>query len=198
MLLPFVTRKTDPVSLISDEVIKEYLGFDPDLDLSQDLAIQVLKRAVIEQGEQYTGIVWAEADYCMESIPLLGIAAFMPISPVFAISEVTHVAANGVETTIPEEARRYVPASPEQYHPWGVMYPAGEPFLPGSFTVTGKAGWTEQTFPESLRMWALVRMATLYEQRQDISLGNAASHSMPRDHTMSLLDRWRVYGSPYA
>lgn len=54
--------------------------------------------------------------------------------------------------------------------------------------------WTEETLPQSLKIWALNRVAALNDIRGDTQdSGNRSIVQMPRNHVDALLDRWRVY-----
>lgn len=51
--------------------------------------------------------------------------------------------------------------------------------------------WDEGSFPESLKIWCFLRVASLYEHRTDLAVtrgGRVAS--MPRDFAPALLDRF--------
>lgn len=199
---PLVTRTTLPAAVVNDAAVREYAGFDPGMDLSQDRALQILKRAVIEQGEQHTGIVWAAATYVMDRLPVTwsgfgpsGIV--LPVTPVFEVSEVAAVDHTGIATPLDADAWTFTAAAIELGRPWAVVSPAGDSFPFASWwRITGIAGWDADSLPESLTAWALVRIASLYDQRNDVVSGTITS-TMPRDHTMSMLDRWTVRDNPY-
>lgn len=194
---PLVTRTSDPVGIIPLEVIAEYIGYDSALDLSQDKVIPVLRDAAIQAGEQNTGAVWAEAGYSMVSMHPPGIRGpvCLPLSPATSVSKVVIVDAQGNETTVPASEYVFIPSAIDLYRPWATLDLA----VSGRFNlvVEFKAGWTKDTFPKSLQTWALIRIATLYDYREDLVTGTITAN-MPRDHAVGLLDRWRVYGGSYA
>ena len=55
--------------------------------------------------------------------------------------------------------------------------------------------WTAETFPASLKIWTLNRVAAMHEIRSDIQdLTYRDFIKMPRNHVDALLDRWVIYG----
>ena len=76
---------------------------------------------------------------------------------------------------------------------------AGDDFPDGDVVVlTVTAGWPltddeepAPTTPQAIKQWMLVRVSTLYEQRETLVTGTQVSH-MPRDFVGCLLDPWRV------
>lgn len=52
--------------------------------------------------------------------------------------------------------------------------------------------WTPETFPPSLKMWTLNRVASMFDTRGDVV--DVKVTKTPRTHVDALLDRWVVYG----
>lgn len=201
-----VTRTDEPVRLIPDDVIAQFVEHDSGQDMPQDLIFPVLYGGAVETGEQVTCAIWAAATYTMEGLPVTVSKKYgdapviiMPRSPVFKVATVLAVDKDGQAAALDPDAYAFVPADPENRRPWGFIRPRGGSFSPGaaSYTVTGTIGWDAEKFPRALRTWALIRMATLYDYREDLVTGTITAN-MPRDHAVAMLDRWRVYGDPYA
>jgi len=186
----------DPADIISLELVKEYIGLDDDLDAEQNKVLPVLIQAAIEQGEQITGIVWAEAQYKVDGLLSLwpGIGMRLPLSPVFSVESVSGCDASGNDVAIPDQAYEVIASAIEFGRPWAVIrMRAGWPMEAVTYSVTCTAGWNAGTLPEGLRGWALARIATAYDMRTSVAAGITA---MPRHHARGLLDRWTVRGTP--
>ena len=55
--------------------------------------------------------------------------------------------------------------------------------------------WTPETFPRSLKLWVLNRVATANDRRTDVQTSSRETIiAMPREHSERLLDPWRIYG----
>ena len=65
-------------------------------------------------------------------------------------------------------------------------FPEGE-----SVRVTVYAGWAAETLPDDIKAWLRVRVASLYEQRENHIVGVGTTH-MPRSFVDSLLDPYIV------
>lgn len=201
---PTVSRISDPVSVLNPALIAEYIGYDPELDASQDRVIAALCRAAVELGEQITGLIWQEAQYRIDGLPLCqaGLSPssgliVLPITPVFAVNTLCAVDAEGTETVLDPASWKLIPSGLENYRPWAMIRPQGCEF-PSSSTFCAEvlAGWNEESLPESLQSWLLLRIATLYDYREDLVTGTITAN-LPRDHARALLDRWTVRSQPY-
>ena len=129
--------------------------------------------------------------------PWPGAGFVLPLTPVFAVSEVTAKDASGADVLVSPEAYTFIPSAIDFGCPWAKLLPT--PSWPGeavSVSITCTAGWDADKLPESLRSWALTRIATLYDHREDLIAGMAVA-SLPRHHTNGLLDRWTVRSTPY-
>lgn len=199
-IAPVITRLSAPAEIIGLDLIAEFIGLDQDIDANQDKVLPVLRSAAIEQGEQITGAVWGGASYRIDDLvtswPEAGIP--MPLSPVFEVTAVEGVGCFGAPVAIDPAGYTLIPAAIDLGRPWALLRPVGSwPSDVQALSVTCTAGWAANTLPESIRNWALIRIATLYDNRLDAVTGTIAT-SMPRDHALGLLDRWTVRGNPYA
>ena len=97
---------------------------------------------------------------------------------------------------VPADAYSVIPSAIDFGRPWAELRPVTAwPEQALNFSVTCTAGWAQDKLPESLRAWALNRIATLYDYREDLVTGTITA-AMPRHHTNGLLDRWTVRGNP--
>ncbi|MDL2280155.1 hypothetical protein LJC15_05820, partial [Desulfovibrio sp. OttesenSCG-928-G11] len=105
---------------------------------------------------------------------------------------------SGTDVPIPNDAYSLIPSAIEFARPWAEVRTLPTwPEQVQALSVTCTAGWGADSFPDGLRNWALVRLATLYDNRADLVTGTITA-SLPRHHTDGFLDRWLVMGSPYA
>ena len=186
-----IIRLNSPADVISLEQIAEYIGFDADLDATQDTILPALRLAAIELGEQITGIVWGEAEYRIELAHTFNPVIPLPISPVFSVTELL---IDG--ELVDGDLYTFTPANPELAQFWATLeavdrWPDGN-----TFTIKCKAGWPEGKLPGALRAWALIRIASMYDTRADVIVGTISAN-IPRDHSRALLDRYTVRNNPY-
>lgn len=196
---PIITLLDTPAEILSLDLIKEFIGLDPDLDAEQDKALPVLRQAAIDQGQQITGIVWAAASYRIDGLCSWwpGVGFRLPLAPVFAVTEIVGKDGSGADVPVSADAYSVIPSAIDFGRPWAeVRFGPAWTVQALNFSVTCTAGWSGDTLPESLRAWALTRIATLYDYREDLVTGTITS-AMPRHHTNGLLDRWTVRGNPY-
>lgn len=195
---PIITRLENPADILPLDLIKEFVGLDPDFDAEQDRVLPVLRQAAIDRGQTLTGIVWGAASYHVDelSIGQSGAAFALPLAPVFAVAEIVGKDGSGADVPVPAGAYSVIPSAIEFGRPWAEVRPG--PTWPGealTCSVTCTAGWTADTLPESLQAWALNRIATLYDHREDLVTGTITD-ALPRHHVDGLLDRWLVMGNP--
>lgn len=196
---PIITRLDTPADILPLDLIKEFIGHDADLDAEQDRVLPVLRMAAIDRGQALTGIVWGAASYRIDELNAgrSGAAFHLPLAPVFAVSEIMGKDDSGTDVPVPADAYSVIPSAIEFGRPWAEVRPG--PAWPGdvgSCSVTCTAGWTADTLPESLQAWALTRIATLYDYREDLVTGTITD-ALPRHHVDGLLDRWLVMGNPH-
>lgn len=195
---PIITLLDTPAEILSLELIKEFIGLDPDIDAEQDNVLPVLRSAAIEQGQQITGIVWAAASYRIDELCAVwpGAGFLLPLAPVFAITEVVGKDGSGADVPVPANSYTVIPAAIDFGSPWAELRPLSAwPEQALAFSITCTAGWSADKLPESLRGWALNRIATLYDYREDLVTGTITA-ALPRHHSAGLLDRWTVRGTP--
>lgn len=195
---PIITLLDTPADILSLELIKEFIGLDPDIDAEQDKVLPVLRQAAIELGQQITGIVWAAASYRIDGLcgAWPGAGFLLPLTPVFAVTEIVGKDGSGADLPVPPDAYSVIPSAVDFGRPWAELRPLPTwPEQALNFSVTCTAGWAADKLPESLRGWALNRISTLYDYREDLVTGTITA-ALPRHHTNGLLDRWTVRGTP--
>ena len=69
----------------------------------------------------------------------------------------------------------------------------GPDFPQGETVLTVRAGYPADRFPEPIRQWMLVRIGTLYEQRESFAVG-ANFNQFDRTFVDCLLDPYVVAG----
>ena len=195
---PIITRLENPADILPLDLIKEFVGLDPDFDAEQDRVLPVLRQAAIDRGQTLTGIVWGAASYRIDELKIgrARTSFRLPLAPVFSVEEIMGNDGSGADVPVSADAYSVIPSAIEFCRPWAEVRPG--PAWPGnvvSCSVTCTTGWTADTLPESLQAWALTRIATLYDYREDLVTGTITS-DMPRDHVVGLLDRWLVKGNP--
>lgn len=196
---PIITRLDTPADILPLDLIKEFIGLDPDVDAEQDKVLPVLRQAALDRGQNLTGIVWGAASYRIDELNAgrPGAAFLLPLAPVFAVTEIMGKDGSGADVPVPADAYSLIPSAIEFRRPWAEVRPG--PAWPGDLafcSVSCTAGWTADTLPESLQAWALTRIATLYDYREDLVTGTITAE-LPRRHVDGLLDRWLVMGNPY-
>lgn len=195
---PIITPLDTPVEILSLDLIKEFVGFDEDTDAEQDKVLPVLRSAAIEQGQQITGVVWPAASYRIDGLftGWPGGSFLLPLSPVFTVAEVTGKDASGVDVPVLSTAYNLVPSAIDFGRPWAELRPLSAwPEQALCFSVACTAGWEADKLPESIRNWLLNRVATLYDRRTDLP-DAITNMELRRYHSMGLLDRWTVRGTP--
>ena len=192
-----IVRLSPPAEIIPISLISEYIGLDGDLDASQNAVLLALRQASIEFGEEITGLVWAEADYQIEMESGFFGAFCLPVAPVMSVNSISYVDGSGSEVVLPESSYSFTPANMEFFAPWATIVKTDEwPADARQIKVVCTAGWSAASLPESLRVWSLVRIATLFDVRDDVVIGTISA-SIPRDHARALLDRYTVRNNPY-
>lgn len=198
-----ITRLPDPpqAEIISMDDIKEFCRIDDDLDAVHLTTLATLRDAAIETGEQETGIIWRAASYEI-TLPFLyspRCCIQVPISPVLGLTELV-LTGEGIGEASPDpDGYAFYPSDMETGRPWATIMPTKAGWLQGAEKVRMRvtAGWTADTLPSALRLWALNRIASANDTRADTQPSTRETViSMPRDHSARLLDRYRVMGGP--
>lgn len=192
-----ISRLSAPVEIVNPEYIAEFIGYDPDQDLAQDKVLKNLIAGAVGQGEQITGIIWAETEYLISSVEAYPPEpVYLPLSPVFAISGLEWIDEKGVPHELESSEYTFYPADIELGRPWAqVILPVIEDMETINLQV--KAGWTEETLPASILAWISNRVSSLYDIRGDLQRGTRQVNvELSRWHSLALLDRWVVRGGP--
>lgn len=188
-----ITRLSAPgLEIVPLDLLAEFIGLDLDLDANQSKVLPVLRTAAIQEGEQITGVIWPEARYRIEGARSLFGPLVLPLAPVFKLEALNRTDAAGETEELEPGRYRFIPSNIEFGQPFARVELDG--LLPSdSFTAEVTAGWSAEDFPDALRNWALNRIATLYDYRQDVETsGRQQIVTMPRDHSRGLLDRYTV------
>lgn len=189
-MLKLVTAPTvEPVTL-SEVKAQAVIGHDLD-----DTLLSVMISAAREHGESLTGRSWAPKtlEVVLDSFPSGAIE--LPASPVTAVTSIKYLDDDGAEQTMPE-ADYYVdtdslvgrvipkdawPETADRLNAVRVRYTAG--FAAGSI-------------PPALKQWLLIRVATLYEHREALTMVSNNRLVLPMDRSFvdGLLDPYTVLG----
>lgn len=184
---------TEPVTLAEAKAV---CRVDADIT-ADDTMITAMIKAARSQCEQILcrTIVRAQYERALDAFPDGGIALAWPT--VDGITSVQYVDAAGVlQTLLPT---LYTLDSREDQ---GWVLPADGTDWPvtldtaNAVRVTFTTRWTQggnDAWPEDIRSWIMMRVATLYKFREQIAAGVSVAE-LPRDHGMGLLDRWVAYG----
>lgn len=196
-----IERLTEFEEVISPELIKEFCGFDSDLDASQELVISTLTASAIEAGEQYTGIFWRRAKYSVKKLhpEMFTREICVPVSPALEAFALFALDKDGNETELDPDSWEFVPSAIEFGRPWGFFRSKTLTIWPSAscFRAEVFVGWDKTNFPESLKGWLLNRIASSYDVRGDQGSGRSAGIEMARSHSRVLLDRFTVRGFPH-
>jgi uncharacterized phiE125 gp8 family phage protein len=181
----------EPVTL---EEAKLWCRVDED-DTSQDAMLMLLIIAMREYAEHLTGRVFAERtlELSLDSFPASG-EITLPYPPVQSVSSVYYLASDGSLTpmdsspsswqvdlySVPPRVKALStsawPATQEAYGAVRIQYVAGYA--------------THNLIPKTLRLWMQARISTLYEQREQVVVGQTVQ-ALPRDFVDGLLDNLR-------
>lgn len=172
----------DPISL--DEV-KVHCRIDSD---HEDLLLLGLIAAACRHGEALTRRVFCRSLWEMTiNGPIAG-ALLIPLAPCTDCISV-HVD----DLIVSPDHYSLCPSAltPMEFPMRGILtlhegFPEGE-----SVRVTVHAGWAAETLPDDIKAWLRVRVASLYEQRENHIVGVGTTH-MPRSFVDSLLDPYII------
>lgn len=188
-LRSIVEPTQEPVTLAE---AKRHCVVEHDQD---DALLQMLISAARQHGENITRRSWAA-----QTLEITYIAAVFPAylylrqGPVQAIVSVTAYDLDDVATTVP--ADKYTLYQPSDVLDFVALKDAAIP--PGTVRVVVRylAGWSAATLPAALKQWLLVRVGTLYSQREAVVVGPQMLTVMElsRAFADSLLDRYTVPG----
>lgn len=194
MIKVIQTAAAYPVTLAE---AKEWCRIDP-TDISQDSTINMLIAAMTEYAEHLTGRSYVERtlelslscfDYCID----------LPWAPLLGIDSIKYTDINGAEQTV-DQARYEVDttSAPGKVRPvFGAAWPViGYAFNP--VRIQYRAGYaypgspidlTDNSYlPAQLRLWIQARICTLFDTREQFTVGNFSVNAIPRDFADGLLD----------
>lgn len=188
-----------PYYPVSRAEAKAWLNIDDDIT-GQDAVIDLLIAALTEQAENKTGRAFVQRSYelLLDSFPVV-IELEKP--PLLSVDYVKYIDLNGELQTLSaslysvDTYREPGILEPEYLQSWPntrdirnavqIGYTAG--YAPGS--PSDEAAYREAV-PAVLKQWMQVRIATLYENREQLVHGNSVD--IPRDFVDGLLDSLTV------
>jgi uncharacterized phiE125 gp8 family phage protein len=181
----------EPVTLAE---AKLWCRVDDD-DTSQDATLMLLIIAMREHAEHLTGRVYAERtlELSLDSFPASGEIA-LPYPPVQSVSSVYYVASDGSLTPMDSSPSSWqvdlYSVPPRVKASSTSTWPATQDAY-GAVRIQYVAGYaTHNLIPKTLRLWMQARISTLYEQREQVVVGQTVQ-ALPRDFVDGLLDNLR-------
>ena len=185
-MLKLITAPTvEPVTL-SEVKAHCVIGHDDDNAL-----LSVMVSAARELGESLTGRSWAEKtlELVLDGFP--GTSTIeLPMSPVNAVASVKYLDADGVEQTMPS-ADYVVDIDSLVGRLVAEEWPETKETV-NAVRIRYTAGWSAANVPVAIKHWLMIRVATMYEHREAISMTN--SNQLPRTFIDGLLDPYTVLG----
>ena len=175
-----------------------------DTDTANTSTLQLLIKAMREDAENLTFRAYIQRTYRLniDGWPLddhYGTGIELPMPPAASITHLKYVDSDGATQTLATdqyvlheelEPAKIIPAD-------GVTWPTVR-FQPNAVQVTYVAGYApgspsdeasnQEVMPGALRLWMQTKLATLYEQREQLIIGTIVA-KLPRDFTDGLLDR---------
>lgn len=189
-MLKLVTAPTvEPVTL-SEVKAQAVIGHDLD-----DALLSVMISAAREHGESLTGRSWAPKtlEVVLDSFPNGAIE--LPASPVTAVTSIKYLDDDGAEQTMPE-ADYYVDTDSlvGRVIPKDAWPETAD--RPNAVRVRYEAGFPAGSLPPALKQWLIIRVATLYEHREALTMVSNGRLVMPLDRSFvdGLLDPYTVLG----
>ena len=177
----------EPVTLAE---AKLWLRID-DGDTDQDAEILLLIIAMRERAEELTGrsFVQRTLEMWMDDFPADEVI-FLPHGPVISVESVSYLDADGALQVLdgsPSSWQEDLVGHPARISPlYGTNWPnAREGY--GAVRVQYVAGYANaNAIPRQVRLWMQTRIATFYEQREQVMVGNLSE--LPRPFVDGLLD----------
>jgi uncharacterized phiE125 gp8 family phage protein len=184
-MLKLVTAPTVEPVTIAEAKAQAYIEHSAD-----DALLAVLISAAREHGESLTGRSWAPKalEVVLDSFPSGAIE--LPASPVTSVTSIKYLDADGVEQTMASTGYT-VDADSIVGRIVADEWPETADKI-NAVRVRYVAGWTSANFPPALKQWLLIRVASLYAQRESLTAGNVSELS--RTFVDSLLDAHIVFG----
>jgi len=173
----------EPVSLAE---VKAHCRIDGDAD---DALLQSLMIAVRRHGEALTNRVFVTSEWELRFQNPLGKSVVLPVNPCTACVSV-HVDGSAVDPQL----YSFTPSALQaQESPMCALLNPAEAFPAGAEIVMRvQAGWPVDSFPADIKAWMLVRINTLYEQRESVVAGIVTE--LRRGFVDCLLDAYRIHG----
>lgn len=172
--------------------VKAHCVIGHDLD---DTLLGVLISAAREHGESLTGRSWAAKtlEVVLDEFPAGAIE--LPASPITAVTSVKYLDADGVEQTMPDTDYTVDADSLVGRVVAVDEWPETDDTV-NAVRVRYTAGWTPSTIPPVLKQWLLIRVATLYEHREALTMVSNNRLVLPMDRSFvdGLLDAHTVFG----
>ena len=205
--MPLIQTTPPPVEPVTVFDVKAHSRI---IDSSEDTLLQLLIGTARRYAEAYTerSFITQSWKLILDSFPgpsLMGSPYGVPYSmpghavqlergPIVSVDSIQYMAMDGTTQTMPSTS--YVAelsGSPGRITPvFGQIWPINMPQI-GSVQVSYTAGYgtTAASVPEGIRHWMLVRIATIYENREEVAiLGRGKLQLLP--YVDSLLDPYRV------
>jgi len=189
-MLKLVTAPTvEPVTLSE---VKAHAVIGHDLD---DTLLAIMISAAREHGESLTGRSWAPKtlEVVMDEFPAGAIE--LPASPITAVTSVKYLDADGVEQTMPDTDYTVDADSLVGRVVAVDEWPETDDTV-NAVRVRYEAGFPAGSIPSALKQWLLIRVATLYEHREALTMVSNGRLVMPMDRSFvdGLLDPYTVLG----
>lgn len=177
---------------------REWCRIDSD-DTSQDAVIDILIAAATQHAEHLTGRAFVERTYEL-NLPYFTHCIELPMAPLLGIDSIKYTDTSENEQTVAAaDYEADVVGEPGRVRPvWNASWPStGHGFNPvriqyraGYAYVGSPVDYTDNSYlPAALRQWLAVRIATLYDNRAQVSMLEKGSMvTLPRDLVDALLD----------
>lgn len=192
--------RSEPITLAE---ARRWLGMTDDNDTDQDPEIVLLVGAMREYAEKFTGRRFCDTELELNLDFWPGHCIEIPVAPLVSIDYIRYLDTDGELQTlynatesptvgaslvsIDLKGRRLQPAYGEQWPSLrGGDFNAVRIGLTAGYG-TGGSPDDLSVIPQALKVWIKARLATLFEQREAIIVGNIVNE-IPRSHHDALLD----------
>jgi uncharacterized phiE125 gp8 family phage protein len=156
-------------------------------------AENLTRRAFVDQVIQVT----------YDGFPKLGKRIELPRPPLTAVNSITYLDLNGVQQTL--DPSQYIVHNDSDLMPAYITPPANTSTWPDTLNEVGgfgcvqincEVGWPivngAPSTPLPIQQWIMVRVATLYEQREGLYFAPGVAPAIPYAFIDGLLDKYRV------
>jgi len=193
-MVKVITPPTIEPATVDEAKAQAVIGHNAD-----DLLLALLIGAARENGEALTGRSWAEKtlEVVLDAFPSWEIE--LPQGPVTDVVSVKYIDVDGDEQTLTESTDYEVDTDSLV----ALISPVFEGEWPetkntfGAVRIRYEAGWARSDFPLALKQWLLIRVASMYAQKENhvAGPGMLTVMEMGRGFADSLLDGYRVQES---